>query len=204
MEHLGWSIYNGDMPVITPEVLNSYNLYYYSDFRTIQRGQQLFRQQRAVVSAFNGDSAICEVHGSRLAGTVEVRLIGKRQLEFACSCPDWEVNRPCEHVVAALMALNQYLVTEAHNHWEYKLSLALDSTPKKTAGSHRQRYAILFGLQKEKYVETSRFSLVGYVLKSADWPELERLGGQVPQKPSMICWKKTPTGIDGSRCPTRP
>jgi non-specific serine/threonine protein kinase len=166
------------MPVLTPELISSYNIYYHTDFRTVQRGQQLFRQQKAVVSEFSGDSAICEVHGPKASDTVEIRLVGKRQLQFSCTCTEWDSNSACQHIVASLMALSQYLVTEAYDHWEYKLSLVLDSTPKKALVSHRQRYAVIFGLKKETYYQSTRYGLAGYTLRAVDWPALETLGNK--------------------------
>ena len=171
-------LYNVQMAVITAEVINRFNIYYHADFRTVQRGQQLFRQGRAVISELRGDSASCEVRGDGAVELVEIWLTEKKSFEFLCTCPDGERGMVCEHIVASLMALNRYLVTDAHLHWEYKLSLALANMPKKAAASQRQRYVILFGLRKESYYEGSRFFLDGYYLKVADWPALKQLKPQ--------------------------
>lgn len=167
------------MPVITRETLDYLNPYYYVDYKTVLRGQQLFRAGQTKIVAFSGDRATINVSDDRKVYTVEMELLTRKQVGFNCDCDTFPKHNYCQHVVASVQALTVYLDTEAADNWEYRLSLVLENAPKKTSGASRARYAMLFGLQKTDYYNSSRYSLHVLVIKSADWPALKGLGEKV-------------------------
>lgn len=167
------------MPIITQETLESLNPYYYVDYKTVLKGQQLFRAHQARVIEFTGDRASFIVTEADADYAVGLQMLNKKQMAYECECAEFSKIHFCRHIVAAIQALSVYLDKEASNNWEYRLSLVMQNAPKKGSGSQRPRYAILFGLEKTDFYSYSRFSLKALVIKAADWSELKSLGNTV-------------------------
>ena len=140
------------MPVLTKQTLNPDNLGYYVDWKTLSRGQQYHRENRVLITYFDGASATCRVRGELGSYSVSIHSEPSRKVSLSCTCPQAEKVRYCKHMVAAMLTLRDYIESNAENQWQYRLSLAIENSPRKGA-SHtpRTRYILLFGLSREKY-----------------------------------------------------
>ncbi|HET8704699.1 MAG TPA: SWIM zinc finger family protein, partial [Pseudomonadales bacterium] len=172
------------MPLITQEIIESLNPYYYIDYKTIQRGQQLFRENRIRMIEFTGDRALCQVNEAAGSFIVSLQMVAKNKLVYQCQCEDFEQRHLCKHVIGSFQAIKNYLATEGENKWQYRLSMVLEDAPKQASKSQRQRYIVLFGLQKESYYTTTRYTLHPFILKATNFPSLQFL--QDAQDPELL------------------
>ncbi len=52
------------MPILTPDILQNFSFQRYTDYKTIQRGQEYFRGGHVTEIEIDGDLAICAVEGN--------------------------------------------------------------------------------------------------------------------------------------------
>ncbi|MBE0695835.1 MAG: hypothetical protein IH586_02835, partial [Anaerolineaceae bacterium] len=164
------------MLLITPDVISAFNIYSVCDYRTVQRAQNLVNAQRVKVVSYSLDQAVCRVNEKEDVYTVHIKLVSKKQFSFNCPCEQFDSHSLCKHVPAALMALNQYLYGQSEKDWQYRLANVLQTMPRRATASKRQKYAVMFGLHKESFYDSSRYSLVPYSLKNSPWGELDSFG----------------------------
>jgi non-specific serine/threonine protein kinase len=162
------------MQIITPDVVNSINVYAVCDFKTIQRGLSLFQAQRANIIRYTLDEATCRVMDKEEDFVVLIKLQGKKQLVFLCPCEAFDPKHLCRHVVASLLTLGPYLLSQGQDNWQYRLATALQETPRRASAPHRQEYAIIFGLHKEEQYSVTRYYMLPYKLKVSDWEDLRQ------------------------------
>src|SRR5215211_3210318 len=102
---------------LTSKLLDSYPYSRYADSKTRQRGHAYYKEGRVWdMTLFQDDNkAICMVDGNSGEYTVEIEVDqNSGQLYFACDCPYAE-NYFCKHMVAAALALSEYLKDETDN-----------------------------------------------------------------------------------------
>jgi non-specific serine/threonine protein kinase len=174
------------MPVLTPIILDTFPFYVYTDQKTIQRGQEYFRSGRVVSIEYYDDWVVCEIEGQNRDYEVQIKLNKKGQVRFDCTCPQAEMAEICKHMVAASLAVSQYLKSEAvEDGWQYRLSQSLEQAPRRGA-AHPQRYAAFFGLQSVDYYDTKRFYLTAYILKASEWKVLQDAKNSTPEEINVL------------------
>ena len=168
--------------MLTPQILEAFPFYQHTDYKTIQRGQHYFRDNRVTVQSCDEFAAYCEVMGNNGTYEVELLLTSKNRLGFACTCPQAEEVEICKHIVASTLAVIRYLKSDSiQNDWQYRLGLALERSPRRKTGTSAQKYAALFLLQNIEYSHGDQFFLVPCTIKTSDWlalrdPTLTREG----------------------------
>jgi non-specific serine/threonine protein kinase len=177
------------MAILTLENLDPGSFPYIS-YTIFQSGRVDYYQKRVHVSAFDGQSATCQVNDEARVFTVSLSAETKQQIHAYCDCGQASKGAICKHIVASLFAARDYIAQEGGNHWQYRLMQALESTPKeKAARALRTRFAIVMGLLRERYADdTYNFRLVPYFIKSQKWSgveELARLPDQVERNKKL-------------------
>ncbi len=149
----------------------------YVNYTIFQSGRVSYYQKRAHITAFDGQSIICQVNDEAGLYTVTLAAETKQQIHVSCNCGQAARGTICKHVVASLFAARDYIAQEAGSQWQYRLLQALESTPKeKTVRTKRTRYAIVMGLLREHYADESyNFRLAPFFIKSQKWQGLEEL-----------------------------
>ncbi len=170
------------MPILTLDNLDP-GSFPYVNYTIFQSGRVAYYQKRAHVTTFDGQSITCQVNDEAGLHTVTLSAETKQQIHAYCDCGQTARGTICKHVVASLFAARDYIAQEAGGQWRYRLLQALESTPKeKTVRALRTRYAIVMGLQRERYADDStHFRLAPFFIKSQKWQgleELSRLPGQ--------------------------
>ena len=162
--------------MLTPQLLETFPYYQYADYKTIQRGQQYFRDRRVYDIEYYDDYAVCQVEGNNDDYEVSISLTGRNKIRTECTCPYAELGNFCKHMVASMLALTQYLKSEeVQDDWQYQLSLALQNAPRRKGGSNVQRYAAVFLLQKDDFYQRVSFSLAPRVVKASQWGALKMM-----------------------------
>ena len=162
--------------MLTPQLLEIFPYYQYADYKTIQRGQQYFRDRRVYDIEYYDDYAVCQVEGNNDDYEVSISLTGRNKIHAECTCPYAELGNFCKHMVASMLALTQYLKSEdVQDDWQYQLSLALQNAPRRKSGGNAQRYAAVFLLQKDDFYQRVSFSLAPRVVKASQWGSLKML-----------------------------
>ncbi|MGC1375665.1 MAG: SNF2-related protein [Anaerolineales bacterium] len=160
--------------MLTPQIIDAFPFYQYTDYKTVQRGQQYFRDRRVTILEFGDNFVLCSVVGSEGRDyETQLELSGKGRLAFGCTCPQAEGARMCKHMIAAALEVSRYLKTEeVQNNWQYRLAQALEAAPRRKTGAHVQKYAAIYILQSTDYYQGRQFFLSPCVLKAADWTPL--------------------------------
>jgi len=157
------------MAILTKENLDL-SFFPYSDYNTIQRGRAYFQEGRVAITSFDGEAAICRVRGEQGTYTVMISAETGRQVSTLCDCPQAARVRTCKHMVACLLAVRKYLDQQAAGQWQYRLKLALESTPRRKTSGGSARYALVFGLLREDYPGSeSTFRLIPFRIKLQQW-----------------------------------
>lgn len=171
------------MPLLTKENLDP-NTFPYYDYNVFLRGRTYFTEGRVTILNFTGQTAACRVRDDQGNYTVSLSAETKTQVKTDCDCAQFARMRMCKHVLASVMAVRDYITREASNQWEYRLKMALESTPRrKAAASTRRKYAIFFALQREKlYNDEYSFRLFPFRISSQDWAEVRTLEGLIQQE----------------------
>ena len=160
--------------MLTPQLLETFPYYQHADYKTIQRGQQYFRDGHVYDIEYNDDYAICQVEGNNDDYEVIITLTGRNKIRTECTCPYAELGNFCKHMVASMLALTQYLKSEeVQDDWQYQLGVALQNAPRRKSGGNAQRYAAIFLLQKDDYYQRTSFSLAPRVVKASQWGALK-------------------------------
>ena len=160
--------------MLTPQLLETFPYYQYADYKTIQRGQQYFRDRRVYDIEYYDDYAVCQVEGNSDDYEVIISLTGRNKIRTECTCPYAESGNFCKHMVASMLALTQYLKSEeVQDDWQYQLSLALQNAPHRKSGGNAQRYVAIFLLQKDDFYQHVTFSLAPRVVKASQWGALK-------------------------------
>lgn len=169
------------MPFLTPDILANFPFQRYTDYKTIQRGQDYFRGGHVTDIQFEDDLAICEVVGNYDTYEVEIHHKRQGQLLFSCTCPQAEMTQICKHMVAATLAVCQYLKTgEIQEDWQYRIRQALEQSPRRQGGGNVQKYAAFFLLYRADYFGRSSFYLLPGLVKTSEWDILHTLRGAEP------------------------
>jgi non-specific serine/threonine protein kinase len=162
--------------MLTPQILENFPLYQHTDYKTIQRGQQYFRENRVNVQQCDEFSAFCEVDGHNDNYEVEILLSSKNKLSFACTCPQAEEVEICKHMVAAMLAVTRYLKSDiVQNDWQYRLGQALEQSPRRKTGANVHKYVAIYLLQSTQYRNGPQFFLVPGIVKATEWSTLRGL-----------------------------
>ena len=157
------------MPLLTLENLNPYTFSYY-DNTAYTRGRAYYNEGRVSIISFDGQTATCRVRGQQGNYAVTLTAESKTKVRVLCDCPQAARTPVCKHVIASVLAVHQFVEHAAMDRWQYRLSVALESTPRqKSISAHGGRNVILFGLLREKYYQTTTFRLVPLYLKAQDW-----------------------------------
>ncbi len=160
--------------MLTPQLLETFPYYQYTDYKTIQRGQQYYREGRISHIEYYDDYAVCQVNGDSGDYEVTISLIGRNKIHMNCTCPYADMGNVCKHMVASMLALTQYLKSEkVQENWQFKLGLALQNAPRRKGGANIQRYAAILLLQKDEYYQQAHFSLVPRIVKASQWGMLK-------------------------------
>jgi len=129
------------MAILTIENLDPGSFPYIS-YAIFQSGRVAYYQKRAYVTAFDGQSATCQVNEDGGVFTVILSAESKQQIHAGCDCGQSAKGTICKHIVASLFAAREYIAQEGNGNWQYRLMQALESTPKeKTVRAQRTRYA---------------------------------------------------------------
>lgn len=170
------------MPLLTPELLENFYFYYYTDSRTVQRGTQYQREGRVEVLSFDNERAVLEVEGENGDYEVQIWAKTKNQLSLSCDCPHAERTQVCKHMVAAVLELKQYFKdTNITSNWQYQLAQSLAEPVRgASASSKPARYAAMFSLHPQEYYNQTTYALLPYVVRASDWDELRRQSAATP------------------------
>ncbi len=163
--------------MLTPQILDTFPFYQYTDFKTVQRGQQYFRDGHVTILEYSDNFVVCEVAGSEgYDYEVEISFSGKNRIHFSCTCPQAEVAHICKHMVASALAVSQYLKSdEVQNDWQYRLGQALEKSPRRKTGANAQKYTAFYLLQSTQYYQGREFFLAPSIVKASDWTTLRGL-----------------------------
>lgn len=156
------------MPILTIENLDSNSFY---DYNAYMAGRLLYKEGHVIVAGFDGRTATCRIQDSQGINSVILAAEAKRQIKAACDCTQSARAHTCKHIIASILAVKDYIEHEASGQWQYRLMQAFENTPKRKAASGpRNKYAIVFGLLRERYADgTNAFRLIPYRIKSQDW-----------------------------------
>jgi non-specific serine/threonine protein kinase len=173
------------MPILTEENLDTKNVSFY-EYNAFLRGRAYYNEGRVTIKTFDGSTAYCRVRGT--SGTYTVTLVAenKTQVKVSCECPQADRVHICKHIVASMLAVRDHIQQIAVDQWQYRLKLALENIQKrKTSSAPRNKFTILFGLQREKYAdETFVFRLIPFRIKSQEWrgaSDLEKIADRHEQ-----------------------
>src|SRR5215211_7177147 len=99
------------MPALTLELIANFPLSRYADPGSIQRGRAYYKDNRVWdVELVNAGKAVIIVNGDSGEYTVEIEVSKKTgELLFECDCPYADKGNFCKHIVAAALALKDYL-----------------------------------------------------------------------------------------------
>lgn len=99
------------MPALTPEPIANFPLSRYANLGSIQRGRAYYKDNRVWdADMVNAGKAVLIVNGDSGEYTVEIEVSKKPgELLFECDCPYADEGNFCKHMVAASMALKDYL-----------------------------------------------------------------------------------------------
>lgn len=162
--------------MLTPQILEAYPFYQHTDYKTIQRGQQYFRDERVTVEACDEMSAFCNVNGNNDNYDVEISLSSRNRVSFSCTCRQAEEVEICKHMVASTLAVIRYLKSDmVQNDWQYRLAQALEQAPRRKTGANIQKYAAIYLLQSTEYHYGNTYSLSPRIIKASDWEHLRGL-----------------------------
>jgi non-specific serine/threonine protein kinase len=99
------------MPILTSQLIDNFPYSRYADSRSIQRGRDYFKEGRAWdVNLVTESRAVCLVDGDSGEYTVQIAVDKKSgSLTFDCDCPYAEEGNFCKHMIAAALAVSEYL-----------------------------------------------------------------------------------------------
>lgn len=189
---------------LTSKLLNSYPYSRYADARSIQRGQDYFREKRVldVNLTQDGSMADCLVEGNSGEYNVQIEVDpSSGQLYFGCTCPYAEENF-CKHMIAAALQVSLLLQEEEEESipvassggsrsWQNKLNETLALVPPSSSRTF-VRYVALVLLRRSRfgyysdgnpYHSAYFYSLEPFVIKGNEW---ERLTGGSLTSPQAI------------------
>lgn len=165
------------MARLTPKLLNSYPYSRYADTRTIQRGQDYFKEKRVwdVDLAQDGSMAVCLVEGNSAEYSVQIEVDqSSGQLYFDCTCPYAE-NNFCKHMIAAALRVSQLLqeqeeesipvvLSGGSRSWQNKLNETLALVPPPSSRSF-VRYIALVILRRSRIIPLTSIPLSRFLPK---------------------------------------
>ena len=168
------------MASLTPELIANFPFSHYTDPGSIQRGRAYYKDGRAWnVELVNAGKAVILVEGDSGEYTVEIK-VGKKtgELIFECDCPYADEGNFCKHIVAAVLALKDYLDEEKEfgdyeedeeedeaeyvarrpvppppspiQNWEKRLGETLALAPRRTTSPNLMRYAAVVLLTRSQ------------------------------------------------------
>ena len=153
--------------ILTPETLDIPRLLRLTDRETVQRGQTYYAQRRVFLRSIGQDRAELAVRGSAPQPyNVELDMADGRAY-LMCDCPVGG-NDPdivCKHVVAAALAVRDYLLSHPRITWDSVLAQAVAQTPRRAAPS--ANLVLLFSLQKRSSV----WGVFPYSLPAGAFPD---------------------------------
>jgi non-specific serine/threonine protein kinase len=175
------------MPLLTPDLINNFPFYNYTDYKTIQRGKQYYRDGRVYGIEYHDDWALCEVEGINDDYVVRISAHDEKHINFSCTCPQAERAPICKHMVAALLTLEEYLQSEEiQNNWQFILNYALENAPRHKFGSNVQRYAATYLLGYNDYYYGPVFFLKPCIIKVNQWQPLKDIQNASPKQITQL------------------
>ena len=149
--------------VLTVDTLNIPRLLRLTDRNTVQRGQAYYAQRRVFLRSIGRDRAELAVRGSA-PEPYRVDLDMADGLAFLmCDCPlgGNDPDTVCKHVVAAALAVRDYLLTHPRVTWDSVLSQAVAQNTRRAVSA--PNLLLLFSLQKR----SSAWGVFPYSLPAA-------------------------------------
>ncbi len=170
--------------MITANQLDAFPFNNRTDYKTIQRGIQYYRDGRVTDLQYHAEHAVCRVEGKNDDYRVAFSTNSQNQLKATCTCPQAAIDPICKHIVAAAMAFSNFLRTPAgQSNWQYRLGIALESAPQHKSIVHFQHYAMVLILYENEYYANYSYNLTTYVVKAKVW---DRLQDYPPGNPAAV------------------
>lgn len=167
------------MPLLTLQMLDQNNLYRmgrHMNYTAFHQGQELHSKKNVQLTEFTGDTATCQVKDRSGQLTVKLTAVNATNLQLACECALAAKNQLCGHMIAAAIAVREYIQTEAQQQWRYQLQLGLEQAAPVSRPSRPQRYLVVFRLVRQPmYTGNYSWSLFCYTLKTTRWAPLATL-----------------------------
>ena len=154
------------MTQITLETIKHFP-YSYANSRTLMRGRNYFRNNRVQTVDYRGNSAHFRVRGSGRIYSVKLWMTSSNSINVSCDCP--HNVQICKHVVASVMALEEYLEENSTPAWERKLEEVFENTPHPKRNSPGKNYLALFLLLKSKDYSGHTFRFVPRIIRASQW-----------------------------------
>ncbi len=193
------------------QLLANFPYDHYADSRSIQRGRAYFKDGRVWDIEVSDNQAICEVNGDSGDYSVAIEINKKTEkLEFDCDCPYAYDGNFCKHMVAAGLALKDYLeaeenydedieedeeeryITPPHQsasapqpthfirQWKTKLDNIFLQLPR-SSGASIQRYAAFILLEKGQSYYGPGYTFTPYLVKAKNWSILHEFASASPE-----------------------
>lgn len=155
-----------NMELLTEENVNPYRYYNY-DYKAFNKGRTYYYQNRVSLESFDEYSASCLVEGINDTYFVHISGLTQYKVDYSCDCPQAERAIICKHVMASLLFLHNYIITNVQNKWQYRLAKAIESTPKSRKTKKKiADQIVIFILDEYAYTNSRKeFHLTPYRLK---------------------------------------
>jgi len=128
------------------ELLDEKEIRRYAGYQVFDRGNAYYRGDRVEVETATNDEAFCRVRGTRY---YYVNLWNHYdELAATCTCPYSESGWFCKHMVAASLAVRDYLLRYGHTSWEAVLKNTIEEASKTPHRTPSRSYWLFLSLQK--------------------------------------------------------
>jgi non-specific serine/threonine protein kinase len=138
--------------LLTRKQIDVNNLRHGLGWQLHAQGKALYQENCAQVTAFDGQKATCSVRDKRAVFTVVITAQRRERADYSCTCSQAAHYNVCQHMIAATLALRDYLRDVAEKDWRYQIELALENTPpsKPSPSPAIEDAILLIGLQLER------------------------------------------------------
>jgi len=154
--------------VLTAEMVAAVPLARLTYASTYHKGFQYYRMGRARVTHCDAHRAVLAVQGSRAQPyRVTIEAVGDREILFDCNCAAFEGDLACQHIIASLLALAEYLRRNPPITWETVLAQALQKGAPSRKAATPGRALLLFSLQRRD----TRWGIYLYSIPAKGFPE---------------------------------
>lgn len=150
------------MQSLSVESLNIEKLKSAAKPEIFNRGQKIFQWGQVDIDSVAEKLATCYVRDDR---TYQVQIeINGNYLLLKCNCAYAVRGLICEHDVAGMLAVHQYLSAHQAPRWRAQLNRVLDVAQTAPKRSTSTPYLLLFSLQASAYGVTSSYRLLPYYI----------------------------------------